>query len=66
MNDTAWFQPHHDGSGMYVPDPNPKLGGKIGRITLPADGPAFEMWRNSGGNRGGTGMALVMRSSLQD
>ena len=51
MNDTAWFQPHHDGSGMYVPDPNPKLGGKInadGRITLPADGPAFEMWRIAG------------------
>ena len=25
MNDTAWFQSHHDGSGMYVPDPNPNL-----------------------------------------
>ena len=52
MNNTAWFQSHHDGSGMYVPDPNPNLVVRsmpTGRITLPADGPAFRMWRNSGG-----------------
>ena len=29
MTDTVWSQPHHDGSAMYVPDPNPKLGGKV-------------------------------------
>jgi alpha-glucosidase len=29
MTDSAWSQPHHDGSATYVPDPNPKLGGKV-------------------------------------
>ena len=29
MTDTAWSHPHHDGSATYVPDPNPKLGGKV-------------------------------------
>ena len=29
MTDTAWSRPHHDGSATYVPDPNPKLGGKV-------------------------------------
>jgi alpha-glucosidase len=29
MTDTAWSDPHHDGSALYVPDPNPKLGGKV-------------------------------------
>jgi alpha-glucosidase len=24
-----WSLPHHDGSAMYVPEPNPKLGGKV-------------------------------------
>jgi alpha-glucosidase len=27
--DYLWSQPHHDGSETYVPDPNPKLGGKV-------------------------------------
>ena len=29
MTDIAWSQPHHDGSATYVPDPNPKLGGRV-------------------------------------
>jgi len=29
MLDTTWFQPHHDGAALYVPDPTPKLGGKV-------------------------------------
>jgi len=29
MTDALWSQPHHDGSEMYVSDPNPKLGGKV-------------------------------------
>ncbi|HET9905334.1 MAG TPA: glycoside hydrolase family 13 protein [Anaerolineales bacterium] len=29
MTDTLWSQPHHDGSETYVPEPNPKLGGKL-------------------------------------
>jgi len=29
MTDTAWSQPHHDGSATYVPEPNPKLGGRV-------------------------------------
>lgn len=29
MIHNLWSQPHHDGSAMYVPDPNPKLGGKV-------------------------------------
>lgn len=29
MTDTLWSQPHHDGSETYVPEPNPKLGGKV-------------------------------------
>jgi alpha-glucosidase len=29
MNAAAWSQPHHDGSQVYVPDPNPRLGGKV-------------------------------------
>ena len=29
MLDTLWSQPHHDGSALYVPDPTPKLGGKV-------------------------------------
>ena len=28
MTDTLWSQPHHDGSALYVPEPNPQLGGK--------------------------------------
>jgi|WetSurMetagenome_2_1015567.scaffolds.fasta_scaffold620386_1 hypothetical protein len=28
MLDTTWFQPHHDGATLYVPDPTPKLGGR--------------------------------------
>lgn len=29
MTDTVWSQPHHDGSTIYVPEPNPRLGGKV-------------------------------------
>jgi alpha-glucosidase len=29
MTDAAWSEPHHDGSALYVPDPNPKLGAKV-------------------------------------
>ena len=29
MTETAWSQPHHDGSETYVPEPTPKLGGKV-------------------------------------
>lgn len=29
MPDVLWSHPHHDGSVMYVPDPNPKLGSKV-------------------------------------
>jgi alpha-glucosidase len=29
MIEADWFQPHHDGSATYVPDPNPKLGGMV-------------------------------------
>ena len=29
MTDSLWSQPHHDGSETYVPDPTPKLGGKV-------------------------------------
>ncbi|MCB0257925.1 MAG: glycoside hydrolase family 13 protein, partial [Anaerolineae bacterium] len=29
MTDTVWSLPHHDGSELYVPDPTPKLGGKV-------------------------------------
>ena len=27
MAEAAWFEPHHDGSALYVLEPNPKLGG---------------------------------------
>lgn len=27
--DAVWSLPHHDGSALYVPDPTPKLGGKV-------------------------------------
>lgn len=33
MMKTMWTLPHHDGSELYVPDPTPKLGGKV-RIFL--------------------------------
>jgi alpha-glucosidase len=29
MTEAVWSQPHHDGSGRYVPDPHPQLGGKV-------------------------------------
>ena len=29
MPDEIWSLPHHDGSALYVPDPTPKLGGKV-------------------------------------
>jgi alpha-glucosidase len=29
MTDALWSQPHHDGSEMYVPEPNPRLGGRV-------------------------------------
>jgi alpha-glucosidase len=29
MSDNAWSHPHHDGSERYVPNPNPKLAGKV-------------------------------------
>jgi alpha-glucosidase len=29
MTDTLWSQPHHDGSATYVPEPDPRLGGKV-------------------------------------
>jgi alpha-glucosidase len=28
MMETIWSRPHHDGSALYVPEPNPHLGGK--------------------------------------
>jgi alpha-glucosidase len=28
MMETIWSRPHHDGSELYVPEPNPHLGGK--------------------------------------
>jgi alpha-glucosidase len=29
MMETIWSRPHHDGSALYVPEPNPQLGSKI-------------------------------------
>jgi alpha-glucosidase len=29
MAEMVWSFPHHDGSELYVPDPTPKLGGKV-------------------------------------
>lgn len=29
MTNAAWSQPRHDGSVLYVPEPNPRLGGKV-------------------------------------
>ncbi len=29
MTTALWSQPHHDGSELYVPEPNPKLGGTV-------------------------------------
>jgi len=29
MTDPLWSHPHHDGSEIYVPESNPKLGGKV-------------------------------------
>ena len=29
MTENLWLDPHHDGSELYVPDPNPKLGATV-------------------------------------
>ena len=29
MTAALWSHPHHDGSALYVPEPNPKLGGEV-------------------------------------
>lgn len=29
MAELVWSQPHHDGSALYVPNPHPKLGGRV-------------------------------------
>lgn len=29
MTQDLWSQPHHDGSALYVPDPTPRLGGRV-------------------------------------
>ena len=45
MTDTAWSQPHHDGSAIYVSDPNPKLGGKVNvLLRVPSTSDVTSAW----------------------
>jgi len=40
MADMVCSQPHHDGSALYVPDPYPRLGGRVTvlfRVPRPSD-----------------------------
>lgn len=45
MTQPLWTQAHHDGSETYVPDPNPKLGGKVNvLLRLPQGSDANNAW----------------------
>ena len=45
MAPAPWALPHHDGSGLYVPDPTPDLGGRLTvRLRVPRAGDVTRAW----------------------
>lgn len=45
MNDSLWTRPHHDGSALYVPQPNPALGGTVDvRLRVPRASDVTRAW----------------------
>lgn len=43
--DQSWTLPHHDGSPLYVPEPNPSLGGTVTvRLRVPRAGNVTTAW----------------------
>ncbi len=45
MADNLWSNPHHDGSAVYVPEPNPQLGGVVDVfLRVPHDSDTKNAW----------------------
>lgn len=45
MTEPAWSMPHQDGSKLYVPEPNPRLDGKVAvRLRAPRAGDVSRAW----------------------
>lgn len=45
MTLAVWNQPHHDGSPLYVPEPTPRLGGRVAvRLRVPRGSDTTRAW----------------------